>query len=76
MQNKVLSILKVKGQKLVHRQVPQILAPNSGRSYMPSGTSLISFPKEDRDFLGGPHRPATGMTGQVGGRSSTCLELW
>ena len=53
MQNRVLMGLEVNGAKLFSHSVTNFWTPQSSRAYLPSATQVLSFPKEDRDYLGG-----------------------
>ena len=54
LQNRVLRELKTAGTRLFQHPVTNFWTLHSGRAYLPTATHVFfSFPKEERDFLGG-----------------------
>ena len=53
-QNRLLaSLVDGKGAKVLTAEATVFWTPHSGRSFLPSCTQALGFPKEERDFLGG-----------------------
>ena len=53
MHNRVLSCLSIDGSRIFSFPVTQYWTPHSSRTFLPSATLLLDFPKHKRDFLGG-----------------------
>ena len=53
MQNRVLRMLARNGFPVFHSSSTRFWTPHSGRTFLPSGTAALGFPKSERDFLGG-----------------------
>ena len=53
LQNRVLREFQIANSKMFQRPVTNFWTPHSGRTYMPTATQVLAFPKEERDFLGG-----------------------
>ena len=52
-QNKVLRTLARDGVPVFHSSSTRFWTPHSGRTFLPSATAALGFPKSERDFLGG-----------------------
>ena len=52
-QNRVLRTLAWDGVPVFHSSSTRFWTPHSGRTFLPSGTAALGFPKSERDFLGG-----------------------
>ena len=53
MQNRVLRTLAQDGVPVFHLSSTRFWTPHSGRTFLPSATAALGFPKSERDFLGG-----------------------
>ena len=53
MQNRVLSSISIDGSRVFSFPVTHYWTPHSSRSYLPSATLLLDFPKLQRDCSGG-----------------------
>ena len=70
MQNRVLSSFSLDGSRIFIYPVTHYWTPHSSRSYLPSATLLLDFPKVQRDFLGGWNAQASDRYARTACRSS------
>ena len=69
MQNRVLSAISIEGSRVFSFPVTHFWSPHSSRSFLPSATLSLDFPKLQRDYLGGWNAQASDRYARTACRS-------